>query len=721
MIYLCFCTNLVRHKLKFVPITGGMSSGPNSDVEDVYRQEQAKEAQVDEDVPPPGPDHGEEPGARVTGDSGSSGSNDSGNMEEDDGSSIVSRCKKYIDAYKKKLCDSSNPASNTNFKCNVPSNPTYDAILSLRLKSMEAPSLNGGVSTFGNILGNFKPHGEVWGVPPVERQIFGARQNISFNFDPVSMMCNSCKDEHRVLSGGGDYASMNRKLFILSDQAFPADVALEGGDCVAIIRLEYGSLHELVDLFIEVTKGCQIPAGSVMLLASLSHLSDVGIEAYTEDLNNAVCKLGRIFRGGIMILPGLTFPPAIVTNSMILRYIADLMTWSSVANIMEGGGPVLNRCYTDLRDLIVEHGTGNVQAAYSVRYRLPEKLGSQAKKKWDSSGYTGLKTGIDPLDPVQIGSILNMAFKELSVGLGLKLFSVASLHGRPPAGEFNRNVILIGSSHAKRMVSTFKAAGARVELIEAATWRATSDMVSLMTGKITSVAATMEDPLLVLCLLDNSYFQAMAADGSISPHLRGQDGRYHIPGELICGPADSAKRMFLQLTPLFKALADLDKLLVTPLPRYLWQPCCNNVDHATNVRDPEYPETQLSDLNACHRLWRGLAHRDKLKNLKVCNVSHILSGKHLWTTDPVHPGDEGYKLVTRYLIQGVTDMEGKRKAMLDDVPDEHAAKMARHDPQGDSTPPTFRPAWMTTSGQFVTPSLPRPFFRGRGRPFMRRF
>jgi hypothetical protein len=64
------------------------------------------------------------------------------------------------------------------------------------------------------------------------------------------------------------------------------------------MREEYGSLDSLVELFINVTRGCSIPTGSIVMISSLTHLADVGFGPYAEDLNNAVQKINRIFRGG---------------------------------------------------------------------------------------------------------------------------------------------------------------------------------------------------------------------------------------------------------------------------------------------------------------------------------------------------------------------------------------------------------------------------------------
>jgi hypothetical protein len=695
----------------------------NKDVEEIYRQERAREAMEEDET-------GADPGG-ASGSANCSGTGSGAHGDISTGEDLQERFRNYIAKIKSKKADSN---CNSNKKCDVVdpisvaindppvSNSTYDAILSLRVKGMEAPSLNGGASTnIGLQLGNFKPSGEVWGPPVVERQIFGVRQNISLNFDPISMLCSSCNNEHRVLSGSGDGFTSNRKIFVLSDQAFPADARAEdGGDCLVIIRLEHGSLNELVELFCEITRGCQVPAGSVLLVASLSHLSDVGFEAYAEDLNQCAIKVGRLFKGGLITLPGLLFPPSIVTCSMIPRYMLELLSWSStISCVTEGGEPILSRCYTYLRETLIEKGSGNVQAVYSARYRLPDKLGTHTKKKWGSNGYPGLKTGLDPLDQKTVVETLNIALEEISTGLGLKKIHLANLNGGQATGSFSRNVVIVGVSHANRLFNAFKKSGANPILIETPHWKSTADMVSTLCGKLEAALVDLVNPVIVFCMLDNSYFRTTCSDGSIEPNRKGPDGRYHVVGDVLCGPADSAKKMFQQLVPLLMTLADYDKLLLTPIPRYIWKPCCDNSEHSTNVSEPGYLESQLGDLDACHRLWRGLAHRDKIKNLKVCNTGHLVADKLHWGSDPVHPHESGYDLITRYLINGCNDMEGKRKEILDDHLDERPAKAARCDANIPAPPPRFRPAWMSSSGQFVTPTSSRPFSRGRGRPFAR--
>jgi hypothetical protein len=76
---------------------------------------------------------------------------------------------------------------------------------------------------------------------------------------------------------------------------------------------------ELVNLFLDLTRGCSIPAGTVLLVGSLTHLADTGISAYAADLSDAAARFGRIFQGGIVFLPGLTVPPGSIRDLVLRR------------------------------------------------------------------------------------------------------------------------------------------------------------------------------------------------------------------------------------------------------------------------------------------------------------------------------------------------------------------------------------------------------------------
>lgn len=80
-------------------------------------------------------------------------------------------------------------------------------------------------------------------------------------------------------------------VIIGSDQCFPPYVLPRpsGGDCLRIVRVEDGSLDEVVSVLKDVLRNYARPAGglphgSLILLSSLSQLSRVGLQSYVEEL-----------------------------------------------------------------------------------------------------------------------------------------------------------------------------------------------------------------------------------------------------------------------------------------------------------------------------------------------------------------------------------------------------------------------------------------------------
>jgi hypothetical protein len=503
----------------------------------------------------------------------------------------------------------------------------------------------------------------------------------------------------------------------------------EGSGCILVIRLEFGSPIELVDLLLDLTRGCQIPAGSVVLLASLSHLADVGLAAYAADLNFAATKLTRALRGGVIVLPGLVFPAAKIVEPMIVRGLADLLAWSAEAALVpDGATPVLRLCYRELGDLLVSSGDGDAQTNYGVRLRLPKQLGHQDCKKWETSGPENLKNSTGPLSAKDILKVINMATSELAVGLGLNYVKVANLNGGPSMSlDIDRDVVVIGASHAKRLHEYLKSTGVKSRWLETRNWRPKTAAVDLLMAEMEKGVEGLNNPAIIFMLLDNGYFQTASEDGSIIPHSRDSLGHYHVDGDLVCGPAECAKKLFQQVIPAFKKFSSLDKILMTPIPRYLWDSCCGDKDHAPNIRSADYPEDQLKCLDACHRLWRTMAHRESIPNFKVCNAGRQLADRIVWATDPVHPTADGYERIARYISQGLVDMTTKRRLLLgdeegleDDLPAPRQKRVKEDEDTEAMPPPRFRPAWTSSSGHFVSPPVNRPFNRGRGWPPGRR-
>ena len=66
-----------------------------------------------------------------------------------------------------------------------------------------------------------------------------------------------------------------------------------------IFRIENGSLTELVDDFLEMTKGWRLHPGTVALATSTSHLARCGTAAYAASLAHNGGRIAKAFGGNV--------------------------------------------------------------------------------------------------------------------------------------------------------------------------------------------------------------------------------------------------------------------------------------------------------------------------------------------------------------------------------------------------------------------------------------
>jgi hypothetical protein len=219
----------------------------------------------------------------------------------------------------------------------------------------------------------------------------------------------------------------------------------------------------------------------------------------------------------------------------------------------------------------------------------------------------------------------------------------------------------------------------------------------------------------------NAFYLARAEDGSLLPHCRSIDGTYHMNGDVVCSPLDSSHQVFLQLSPLLKELQDFDKLLMVPLPRYLWNSCCEDIEHGANVASEDHVESIMHGLAAVQNLWRGMAFRDRLRNLMVTNVSTQIADQELWLEDGVHLVEDGYVTVGHHIISGLEAMEARRWASESDFDQDVGGSKRANSGSGEAMEPKRPLSSLGNSSSCFVERQEHLGGRGRGRSFGGRF
>jgi hypothetical protein len=140
-------------------------------------------------------------------------------------------------------------------------------------------------------------------------------------------------------------------------------------------------------------------------------------------------------------------------------------------------------------------------------------------------------------------------------------------------------------------------------------------------------------------LYDNNCFMACNEEAVRSP-----------PGRLVMTDRDEFRELFTSTFPLLRAGRDSTKILLSPIIRYVLQPCGADSKHVVGRREP----------NSCKSLWkflgniaewlRGLAFTRHIRNFAVVSlVSKVLgqSDAVFFKKDPVQ---EDYKTLDKRLL-----------------------------------------------------------------------
>jgi hypothetical protein len=99
-----------------------------------------------------------------------------------------------------------------------------------------------------------------------------------------------------------------------------------GGECLKIIQVQNSSLAGLVEVFLGMARGFDVPAGAVVL-SSPSHAAATGTADYASDLICSSGQLRRAFKGGVTVLHGIPFLLGGTCNVPEIRALAEVEHW----------------------------------------------------------------------------------------------------------------------------------------------------------------------------------------------------------------------------------------------------------------------------------------------------------------------------------------------------------------------------------------------------------
>jgi hypothetical protein len=445
---------------------------------------------------------------------------------------------------------------------------------------------------------------------------------ITSSFDPATLNCLACTSPHRVLD------KLKPVTICFSDQNFiPTLRSDTGAGCIAIVRYEDAHLTDLASIAIEILDNYSLHPGSVLLFGSASHLFRVGVSCYAVDWINLLLKLEQRFKN-TNICPLI---PVIRENcpGALARDIELLATW-------------LNRVYlNNIKGLVeswnaVVHFVQNAATGQTtflnedvIKVPLPANLTSDKLQPCYfrvRSSNPVLLTGMDCTVSAELVRILLAALRRdfsIAVDPEVILPRVTTALGEKNNPQ-NKHLVCIGSSIMKQLIPFLQAAGYTISDLAQPGWLATDDNIQQLIKKMSDLQIEQGFSV-VLDLVSNCSHRYLQFDGTQSlPHKEG--GKYHMAGPVVPCNEDIFKRILKSLSPVLLAAQLVKKVLIPPLPRYLFNTCCSSASHCTNFRDENYAESALNGLTKLRGVLKKECGNMGMRNQWVLDGVGALAG-----------------------------------------------------------------------------------------------
>ena len=339
----------------------------------------------------------------------------------------------------------------------------------------------------------------------------------------------------------------------------------------------------------------------------------------------------------------------------------------------------------------------------SLRQRLPASLDSLKPAVFSGTWYPDLI--LVPTSEADERKLMDKLIQELNCRFDVNLdrnYStcrdvVNNSDAEDMTDSSGQSYILVGSSHAYRMSAAFTNLGEATTCLASPFWRLNAENVATTSSSISELVAQHPDAVIVYQLFDSSVYFSSSEEGEVILPKRGEDGRYHVVGDLTLADWHVLKKLFNTALPLLRAGGKNKKIILSPLPRYISSKCCILEGHLTNFGGKNYAKMMGKSLADIHEWLDDLAHGKRLQHYKVfCpstaiglddsasikDKTGLLELKKRWGEDPVHLTPTGYTMIAEAIsniTQEETEKAGAAATPKPQVPAERRLGLSRSD------------------------------------------
>jgi hypothetical protein len=179
------------------------------------------------------------------------------------------------------------------------------------------------------------------------------------------------------------------------------------------------------------------------------------------------------------------------------------------------------------------------------------------------------------------------------------------------------------------------------------------------------------------------------------------EGKWHIRGQLVIRSKSYVKTVLKNLSKILDSFPELKILAMLPIPRYVTEKCCADLEHITNYDSVTYLDDISDELDGAEDLVRAWAQNRPGAATATIDYRMVLDepaadlgeqkidGGHIWADgDPVHAV---YSAVSLSIISSIDEFGGdvseqqRKRPRLESVivrPKKRPEQQAKPKPQG---------------------------------------
>jgi len=428
------------------------------------------------------------------------------------------------------------------------------------------------------------------------------------------------------------------------------------------MRIEDRSIKDVSFAVSDLLKGIELPAGSVVLMGSMTSVAKLGAQSYAHELSRSVRILGERLGTRIGIHPLIPVPICGINNTRVVRNLLELDVWMEKIGETEAG--IFRNTREKLVETVRRHGEGAKRYNEEFILVMPAGLNSRDTITIRSTGWKGMPLRVYPLSMEAESLMVVTMVRDLCENCGVELSQNIDFSRKGGSAEKTTGYVIIGASGAGKIGKALEEKGRQVTVIGEGGWKANIRGVEEMEKALKS--QDMTGKVAVFMPLDNHSYYAESEEGLRSFPEKDGKGVWHVGGRVEVATFAGAKNTMKNCGPIMSHMETNKKLIMAPVPKFYSVSCCANDAHCTNVGISGYRAGMLDDLGRVGEAMKAVCMEERVRNYKVVYPAEMLKltaqleereVEKIMGKDGVHLSSQGYALLAESIIAMVESKE----------------------------------------------------------------